>query len=295
MLDVQLERFLLYLKGGRAYSGNTVEAYRRDLSDFVKFAVGAGAASPSDLDKYRLRKYLLELGTRGYERASVVRKVAALRSFLKYLSVQKFIPAKLLLHVVSPKKQTKIPPVLSEDEVASAIDVPRAETFADLRMKAILESLYSGGLRISELTELNVPDADMLGGMIKVLGKGSKERYVPLGDSAATALKKYLDARGRVPRLPENPALFVNLRGGRITPRGIRKLLVLWLARAGIKGKATPHTFRHSFATHMLDRGCDLRSIQEMLGHANLATTQHYTHMSVARLKKVYEKAHPRR
>ena len=295
MLDVQLERFLLYLKGGRAYSGNTVDAYRRDLSDFVKFASTAGAVSPSDIDKHRLRKYLLELGTRGYERSSVIRKVAALRSFLKYLSVQKFIPSKLLLHVVSPKNQTKIPPVLSEDEVASAIDVPAAETFADLRMKAILESLYSGGLRISELTELNVPDADLLGGMIKVLGKGSKERYVPLGGSAADALKKYLDARIRVPGLPANPALFVNLRGGRITPRGIRKLLVSWLARAGVKSNATPHTFRHSFATHMLDRGCDLRSIQEMLGHASLATTQHYTHMSVARLKKVYEKAHPRR
>ncbi|MDI6757946.1 MAG: site-specific integrase, partial [Endomicrobiia bacterium] len=173
MLNVHLERFLVYIKGVRSYSANTVDAYSRDLEDFVKFAAASGASSPSALDKYRLRKYLLELGARGYERASVIRKVAALRSFLKFLAVDKLIPSKLLLHVVSPKKEDKIPPLLSEGEVASAIDVPVAATFADFRMKAILEVLYSGGLRISELTGLNIPDADLLGGMVKVLGKGS--------------------------------------------------------------------------------------------------------------------------
>ena len=314
MLDILLQRFLVYLKGARNYSPLTVDAYSADLSDFVNFLKKSSVNSPQGIDKFILRKYILRINTsKNYSRATIIRKIASLRSFLKFLIQQeKSIPSRLLLHIHSPKKEIKVPNFLTEEDVSQIIDAPySSDKFTDLRMKAILEVLYSSGLRISELTGLNIGDVDLLGGSVRVFGKGSKERYVPLGGAAETALKDYLKARGDlltalkrgsssagkdIP-VKDRDAVFLNLHGRRITPRGIRKLLDIWIRRASpITGrKVSPHTFRHSFATHMLEHGCDLRSIQEMLGHSSIGTTQVYTHTTIERLKKIYDRAHPRR
>lgn len=293
MLEIQLERFYVYLKGSRNCSPHTVKAYQGDLNEFKDFLVRAGIKDFSSVDKFAVRKYLLELNRRHLAKNSVIRKVSALKSFFKFLVNQNIIPAKILLHLYSPKKENKVPVFLSEQETEKIIDLPSDASFAAVRMKCILEVLYSTGIRIEELVNLNLGDVDLLGGMVKVFGKGGKERYVPVGDRACDALKQYLDARKKIS--PSSPSVFVNLRGGRLTARGIRKLLKNWLSAAAINKKITPHTFRHTFATHMLERGCDLKSIQEMLGHSSLTTTQIYTHYTVDRLKKIYEKAHRRK
>ncbi len=310
MLDIILQRFFLYLKGTRGYSDTTIKAYKADLSEFVLFLKKSGVNQPSSIDKYILRKYLLNINTSyNYSRTTVIRKVASLRSFLKFLIQQEdnSVPSKLLLHLRSPKKEVKVPAFLNEAEIAKLIEAPQsADKFSDVRMRAILETLYSSGLRISELTGLNVTDVDLLGGSVRVFGKGSKERYVPLGSAALKAIKVYLESRDKLISSLKYPlghggtttdkdALFINYRGGRLTPRGVRKLLDAWVKRVTLSQKISPHALRHSFATHMLEHGCDLRSIQEMLGHSSIGTTQIYTHMTVEKLKKIYDKAHPRR
>jgi integrase/recombinase XerC len=202
---------------------------------------------------------------------------------------ESFLKTNPLLGVSSPRQEKHLPAFLTEEEVCRLIEASLAKDEAGLRDRAILETFYSCGLRISELVGLNLDDIDFIGGIIKVRGKGKKERIVPIGDHAISAIRGYLDRRKK-----ESDALFLNQRGKRITDRGIRNIVSKYLRISGIRQGISPHTLRHSFATHLLNRGADLRTVQELLGHANLATTQIYTHLTTEKLKNVYDKAHPR-
>ncbi len=293
MMNVQLERFYTYLKGTRNYSIHTVGSYKNDMSDLKIFLKKNNIMEFSQIDKYIVRKYLLHLSKKNLEKNTVIRKISAVRSFFRYLINQKLLDSRILLHLHSPKKERKAPVFLSENEVEKIAELPSSDSFPALRTKCIIEVLYSSGIRIAELVNLNLGDIDLLGGMIKVRGKGEKERIVPIGEPATYIFKKYLEERRKIGS--ESPGVFLNLRGRRITARGISKLLKNWMKNSYVLKRVTPHTFRHSFATHLLDRGCDLKSIQEMLGHSSLSTTQIYTHFTLEKLKKVYEKARLRK
>lgn len=293
VLEYQLERFYVYLKGTRNYANNTLISYKNDLNNFVEFLKKSGVNDFASVNKLLLRSYILELNSKNFSRNTVIRKISAIKSFFKFLISQSIIPSKILAYLHSPRKETNIPSFLSEEEINKIINIPDEKSFASERMRAIIEVLYSSGIRINEMVNLNLDDVDLIGGMLKVFGKGGKERYVPIGDTACRAIKSYLDERKKV--VPRSRALFINLRGERITARGVRKLISGWIERAAITKKVTPHTFRHTFATHLLERGCDLRSIQEMLGHSSLSTTAIYTHFTIDKLREIYRHAHPRK
>jgi len=293
-----LQKFLRYLKAERNYSVHTQRAYRADLDNFFSFL---GRRFPSlglaGCDKIVLREYFAFLQSMKLRRSSVVRKVAALRSFFKFLAKERTIVNNPFLYLASPKLEKKIPSFLTEQEIEQLFSLPGIS----LRDRAMLELLYSGGFRIEELLSLNKDDVDFLSGLVKVMGKGNRERIVPVGDRSLGVLRAYLKERNerrdfmkKTPREFSTRALFLNKAGARISSRGARKALHKWFAEARFNKKVSPHTLRHSFATHLLDRGCDLRSVQEMLGHKSIATTQVYTHVTRETLKRVYEKAHPR-
>ncbi|MBN1824578.1 MAG: tyrosine recombinase XerC [Endomicrobiales bacterium] len=293
--DPGISGFLHYLRAERNYSANTIKAYEIDLTEFDDFLKkeypGTGAA---DCEKFVIRDYFAKLQSRGIKRSSVIRKIAAMRSFYKFLERERKVNVNPMVHLSSPKKEKRIPVFLSEEEITRLFAIPNVR----LRDRAMLELLYSGGLRIDELISLNDCDVDFLGSVVRVWGKGSKERIIPVGDQSLSVLREYMKkrkGRGRSERRTGgSEPLFLNKQGVRISSRGARKTLNQWFLLAGFKKKVSPHTLRHSFATHLLDRGCDLRSVQEMLGHKSLSTTQVYTHVTTESLKKVYEKAHPR-
>ncbi len=294
-----LEIFLKYLKAERNYSDLTNKAYHTDIIVFFKFYQNDFSGKTlRECDRQNLREYFSHLLKSGLNRASVIRKIAALRSFFKFLAKEKIIKQNPFLYLSSPKAEKKIPSFLSEEEIRELFSLPGIT----LRDNAMLEILYSAGLRLEELVSLDIEDIDFISGLIKVTGKGDKERIVPVGDKSLDVLHRYLKERNlfieqnRVVSndyLPKK-ALFLNRYWKRITARGARKALHRWFVLAGFKKKVSPHTLRHTFATHLLDRGCDLRSVQEMLGHKSIATTQVYTHVAPETLKKIYEKAHPR-
>jgi tyrosine recombinase XerC len=294
-LDPQLEGFLQFLRAERNYSAHTLKAYRTDLLEFYRFLqTNYPQTGPAKCERLTLRDYFAHLQKEGLRRSSVVRKVAVLRSFFKFLAREGVIEKNPFLYLATPKTEKRIPVFLSEEEVRRLFVLPGIGR----RDRAMLELLYSGGLRIEELTGLNIEDIDFMSGMVKVCGKGNRERIIPVGNAALTAVHDYLQERdsfdlsGR-PR-GGSPALFLNRQGKRLGVRGTRKVLHHWFVTVGFNKKVSPHTLRHSFATHLLERGCDLRSVQEMLGHKSLATTQIYTHVTAENLKRVYDKAHPR-
>jgi integrase/recombinase XerC len=288
-----LQAFLRHLSAERNLSAHTLRAYRQDIEQFVAHArdeLGRDGR-PADADHLMIRSFLARLHQAGLARASAARKLAALRTFFRYLcreGVLKKNPARLLQ---SPRTERRIPEHLEEAEIDRFL-APPEERDADLRSMAILELLYATGIRCSELVGLDVDDVDMGARMVRVLGKGEKERIVPFGSVAQRALRAYLEARRSA--LPRAPALFTNHRGGRLTDRSVRAMVRRRLAAVAIAKHVSPHTFRHSFATHLLERGADLRSIQELLGHASLSTTQRYTHVNTRKLLEVYRNAHPR-
>jgi integrase/recombinase XerC len=241
-----------------------------------------------------MRGYLVHLTERRYDRATIHLKMSALRSFFRWLVRAERVKQNPVSGLTLPKKGRKLPKFLTIQQIEELLAAPLKgegkDGLAAWRNKAILETLYSGGLRIHELVQLNDNDVDMLGEVVSVRGKGKKERLAPLGGPAVETLQKYLELRGRNSGGP----LFVNRFGGRMTARSVQRMLKKYLMAVGLDPSLTPHKLRHSFATHMLDAGADLRSVQELLGHANLSTTQIYTHVTPERLKKVYEKAHPR-
>lgn len=290
-----LDRFLHYLSSERNYSENTLKAYSTDLGEFVDFLEARGSeitrAGTRDV-----RGYLAKLRAKGLGRSTVARRLAAIRSFYKYLHRTGEISKNPLVALRTPRREQKLPRFLTVDDVTRLMDAPDATGWPGVRDKAILETLYGAGLRVSELVGLNDEDLDLQQDLLHVRGKGKKERLAPVGGCAVRALKKYLAARDRRNFPDRDPdAVFLNSRqGGRLTARSVRRIMQKYLNEAGLDGKLSPHSLRHSFATHMLNNGADLRTVQELLGHENLSTTQIYTHMLPDNLKGVYDRAHPR-
>lgn len=286
MTERYIEKFIRYLEIEKNYSAHTVLNYRLDLEDFAKFL---GDLALEKIDYLLLRKYLAALKEKNLTTRSVNRHLSTLRSFFRFLLREGLLKTNPILSLSSPKQEKRLPQFLTEEEVTRLIDAVIPKDERGCRDKAILETFYSSGLRISELASIDIEDLDFIGGIVKVMGKGRKERIVPIGEKAISAVRGYLDKRKK-----NQEALFLNKSGQRITTRGIRNVVGKYIRLAGIKHGVSPHTLRHSFATHLLNRGADLRSVQELLGHANLSSTQIYTHLTTDRLKSVYDKAHPR-
>jgi tyrosine recombinase XerC len=283
-----IEKFIRYLEIEKNYSSHTVVNYRHDLRDFSTFL---GAAGPEKADYLSLRKYLALLKEKKLTSRSINRRLSCLRSFFKFLSREGYLKANPTQMLSSPKLERRLPQFMTEEETARLIEcvLPKGERDElSLRNRAIMEVFYSAGLRISELVGLNLEDLDFISGIAKLRGKGRKERLVPVGEAALRAVREYLRARKR-----DSQAIFLNRSGKRISGRGVRNAVAKYIRLCGGRQGISPHTFRHSFATHLLNRGADLRTVQELLGHANLSTTQIYTHLTTEKLKSVYDKAHP--
>lgn len=290
-----LVAFLRHLGLERNLSPNTVAAYRRDLEQFGEFCRRL-RADPLRASPDTVRRFLAWLTTRGFARSSVARKAASLRSFYRFLariSERRDNPAAL---VVTPKRGRPLPSVLKRGQVEALLDLPPGDEPAGLRDRAILELLYGAGIRVEELCSLDVDGVDFRDRRVRVLGKGSKERVVPLGEPALDALRRYLAKARPAMSAPGAPpaALFYNLRGKRIGQRDVRAMVTRYAREIAPASRISPHTLRHTFATHLLEGGADLRSVQELLGHVDIGTTQIYTHVSRERLRRIYELAHPR-
>ncbi len=279
-----------YLEIERNASKHTIINYSIDLNSLKDFA---GEIPVEKIDYVTLRRYLVILKDKNLSKVSVARKIASIRSFFKFLCREGIIKTNPATSLSTPKRDKYLPKFLDEADVVKLIESPEGEGEAALRDRAVLETLYSTGIRVSELVGLNVNHIDQIGGVVKVYGKGKKERMVPIGEKALQVIRQYLRKR-RSGQSDENTALLLNKSGGRITDRSIRRIINKYIVKTSINEKISPHTLRHSFATHLLNHGADLRSVQELLGHANLSTTQIYTHITTERLKSAYDKAHPR-
>ena len=287
------EAFLRHLERERNASPRTLQAYSQDLAQFASYleAELRRAPRPEDADHLLIRGFLAALHRRGLKKASSARKLAALRTFFRYLCREGRLaqnPAKLLL---TPRRERRIPSVLEEPQVERLLDLP-GDGLAAVRGRAILELLYATGVRCAELVALDTTAVDLDGRTLRVLGKGSKERVVLFGGRAREALRAWLAQRAALG--PRTDALLLNARGGRLSDRSVRLLVASRVKAIALERRCSPHTLRHSFATHLLTRGADLRSIQELLGHASLSTTQRYTHVDTRHILAVYKKAHPR-
>ena len=291
--------FLAYLELERGLSRNTLEAYRSDLQQFGEFlsrrTVDPLAVAPGDL-----RAYVSELANGSGHRAAAApatlqRKIACLRSFYRHLRREQILESDPTSELRAPRSRATLPKVLSRDEVAHLLAQPRGSSPTALRDRALLETMYACGPRASEAIALELGQLDLQSGIVRARGKGSKERIVPVGSKAIQALRAYLDkGRPRLVGLREEPRVFLNARGGGLSRQGLYKIVQRHARTAGLARRMSPHTLRHTFATHLLAGGCDLRSLQEMLGHADIGTTQVYTHLSADRLRDVYFSAHPR-
>jgi integrase/recombinase XerC len=311
MID-HLKAFLRHLALNRNASAHTVRAYDSDLSQFLAHAASAAGVkmrelAPGQLDRLALRGFLGDLHKQGLARATAARKLAAARTFLRYLRREGLIDDDPGALVATPKRDIRMPAHLSEDEMSALIDAPIGDAVLVRRDRAILELFYASGLRLGELAGLDVDDVNLSAKMVRVLGKGGKERIVPFNAGAAKAVRAYLKDRetlvasgpakaeqGRDGGYRRRDPLFLNFRGGRLTPRSVDRLVRRYVASSSTRMGISPHALRHSFATHLLQRGADLRVIQELLGHARLSTTQRYTHVNAAQLLEVYKKSHPR-
>ena len=300
-----IERFLEYLRVERNASAHTLRSYSADLEQFRNFLLSSelhvdeknGDVAVEKIDHLAIRAYLSHL-YRGHKKSSLARKLAAQRSFFKYLVEEGRLTQSPAEIVATPKQEKPLPNFLPVDEVFSLMETPDQSTTWGARDRAILETLYSCGIRVSELVGLTDGDIDFTLGILKVFGKGRKERIVPIGEKALAALREYLPQRDGIIAgllLSESKApIFINHRGGRLTSRSVARILQKHILKCGLLRKVSPHALRHSFATHLLDAGADLRAIQELLGHVSLSTTQRYTHVSVDKLMEVYDRAHPR-
>jgi len=291
-----IDKFLRYLKIEKNYSPLTLLNYQNDLEDFNKF-INPTQDKASDeikelsiekVDYLSLRRYLAHLKDKKLKARSIVRKLSCLRSFFKFLCRDGYIDNNPATSLSSFKLDKHLPMFLTEEEVIKLLQVSRGNDERGLRDQAILETFYSTGMRISELVGLNIEDIDFISGVVKVRGKGKKERLLPVGEYALGAIRVYLDRRKK-----QSSVLFLNKSGSRLTTRGTRNVVHKYIRLASLSSGISAHSLRHSFATHLLDRGADLRSVQELLGHANLSTTQIYTHLTTEKLKIIYNKAHP--
>lgn len=294
-MDRQLVSFISFLEKERGYSSHTVRNYLSDLEQFFSFLrrrkgppLAAEAVEPKIL-----REFMAELHSIRLKKTSIARKLASVRTWFQFLLKEGKIVSNPARLVATPRVEKPLPKILSVEEVHHLIEAPHGESSLSLRDRAILEILYSSGLRAEELVGLNIDDLQFREGLVRVRGKGKKERIVPIGGFAIQAIQAYLDSVRKERKFVETP-LFLNRFGGRLTTRSVGRIVTGYSSQMGKQGAISPHGLRHSFATHLLDRGADLRAIQEMLGHASLSTTQRYTHLSMGRLITVYDQAHPR-
>ncbi|MGQ9496933.1 MAG: site-specific tyrosine recombinase XerD [Desulfotomaculales bacterium] len=293
-MEETIDAFLDYLTVERGLSRHTRAAYARDLAKYAAFLHRLGVANLSVIAKDHITTFLLSLQQAGKAPATVARHLAAIKAFHRFLVLEGMVMANPAAEITAHRPGSRLPGVLTVGEVERLLAAPSPTTVLGLRDRAILETLYATGLRVSELTALNVEDLDLTGGLIRCLGKGCRERIVPIGNICARYVDLYLN-RAR-PALDKggNHRLFLNRRGGALTRQTVHKLICRYARLAGISKRVGPHTLRHSFATHLLDNGADLRVVQEMLGHADISTTQIYTHLTLRKLRNVYLRAHPR-
>jgi integrase/recombinase XerD len=289
-----VDGFLDHLRVERALSPRTVEAYALDLAKLCELAEANGVTSLKGLDRALVSAYLVRLGEQGLGARSAARHLSAVRSFARFLVRERQLEADPCALIERPRVGRRLPKVLSVAEVGELLAKPEGDGFRALRDRAMLQVLYAAGLRVSELVGLGVGDVDRRKGVVTALGKGGKRRLVPLGESALTALDAYLVARAAHPRAAASSTLFLSPRGGPLTRQGFWKLILRYARSAGIQKPASPHKLRHSFATHLLQGGADLRSVQTMLGHADISTTEIYTHVADDHVQAAYKKAHPR-
>jgi integrase/recombinase XerC len=307
----QVRAFLEYLRLNRNASAHTAAAYESDIAQFLAFAaqhraIPIDTLEPEHVDLGTIRGFMADLYRQGHARTSVARKLSALRAFSRYLRREGWIENDPAALAVGPKREQKIPAHLSVDEMSRLIEMPDASTALGRRDRAILELFYASGLRLSELVGLDLDEVNLRGRMVRVMGKGAKERIVPFNSATEQSIRAWLADRASLrtqsaasrakhpkPRAQSEP-LFVNFRGARLTGRSVQRLVGRYVAACSTRFGISPHALRHSFATHLLQRGADLRAIQELLGHVQLSTTQRYTHVNAAQLLDVYRKAHPR-
>ncbi len=286
-MNEYISSFIRHLEIERGVSSHTVRAYRKDLEEFSAYT----RTEPENMDMLDVRGFIADQISKGLSKITISRRLSSIRSFFKFLHREGYIqsnPAKL---VSNPKLPKLLPKFLSVDETFSLVEQPEGIGFMPARDRAILELLYSSGLRVSELAGLNMEDLNTKQGLVKAKGKGKKERIVPIGTKAIDAIKSYLIERMLMKTRED--AVFLNRLGTRLTDRGVRRIVVKYARASAINGQIGPHTLRHSFASHMLQGGADLRVIQELLGHASLSTTQKYTHLDITHLMDIYDKAHP--
>jgi integrase/recombinase XerC len=297
-MDAAVRSFLTYLQVERGASPHTLRNYEGDLRQFLAFlqtAHNGSLPAPRVVDAYAVRSFLAARAGLGDAKSSLGRKLATVRSLFKYLAREGVVPHSPAADVVTPKQEHRLPRVLTADDAKRLMDDPGSNEPRSLRDQALLEVLYSAGVRVAELVGLNVEDVDLDAGTATVLGKGRKERVVLLGTKAVEAVRAYLASHPPLSKgRGEETTLFRNQRGGRLTARSVERIVAKECQALENFPTITPHTLRHSFATHLLDGGADLRAIQELLGHASLATTQRYTHVALDRLMEAYDKAHPR-
>jgi tyrosine recombinase XerC len=290
MLERYIQKFITYLKIEKNASPHTLTNYEIDLKEFNNSVKDKELGGITHVD---VRLFLARLKEKNFSKRSVARKMACLRSFFRFLCREGYLKSSPAAGLQTPKLDKRLPFFLNANEVVKLIESPDLSDIYGLRDRAMLETLYSSGIRVSELVGLNRDGVDFIGGVIKVYGKGKKERLAPIGDRALRAIRNYLE-KLEVQTLKDKKAVFINKSGRRISDRAVRRVVEKYIRKTSLNEKISPHSLRHSFATHLLDRGADLRSVQELLGHANLSTTQIYTHVTTERLKEVYEKVHPR-
>ncbi|MFZ1948057.1 MAG: tyrosine recombinase XerC [bacterium] len=299
-MESYLKKFLLHLALERNLSDNTLSAYETDLKQFTAFLrnqLGVRKLSVKNVDRLSIRHFLHHLRDRGVKDSTVRRKLAAIRCFMRYLCARENLGSNPAAAIKTPHMGKRLPSFLNVAEAERLMELPEKGAFGGLRDRTILEVFYSTGVRLSELHSLDVSDVDLYGEVIKVKGKGRKERLIPLGRMASGAVKEYLPGRARFLKSRNRvgeAALLVNKFGRRLARRGIQRIVRHYLQRVSSLRQMSPHVLRHTFATHMLDRGADLRAVQELLGHASLSSTQVYTHVTTDRLRRVYNQAHPR-
>lgn len=290
-----IHEFINYLSVERGLAMNTLESYGRDLRQYSQYLAQGEDSDLDSVSRATIINYLMYLQSQGKATATIARRLAALKAFYQFLVREKRIKSDPTANLESPKLEKRLPKVLTVQEVERLLAQPDSTQPACIRDRAMLELLYATGIRVSELVSLNVADVNLESGYIKCYGKGSKDRIVPLGSLAIQSTRAYVNsARQRLVKDRDEVALFVNHHGHRLTRQGFWKIVKKYADDAKIDKEITPHTLRHSFATHLLENGADLRSVQEMLGHADISTTQIYTHVTKGRLKEVYARTHPR-
>ena len=288
-VNAAVDRFLQYLSTERNVSAYTCRDYALDLAQFFRLL---GHQRLADITALDVRRFVVQSSAQGYARRTIARKLSCVRSFFRFLCREGRLEHNPASAVPTPRLEKRLPSFLDERQMVRLLESPGEEKWLGLRDRALLETLYSTGIRVSELVGLNQEDLDELSGAVLVRGKGKKERLCPIGETALRTLRTYLARRPKKLRVPY--AVFVSQKGTRLTVRQVDRLIARYVQQAQLPGRISPHSLRHSFATHLLDRGADLRSVQELLGHASLSTTQIYTHVTAERLKRVHERAHPR-